>query len=110
MLRQPIIVVLGHVDHGKTSLLDRIRRTVIASKEAGGITQAIGTTQIPTPVVTDLCEELLKKFKITLTIPGLLFVDTPGHEAFTTLRKRGDPAGALNKKTSSSGKQTEERK
>ena len=62
MLRQPIIVVLGHVDHGKTSLLDRIRKTIIASKEAGGITQAIGSTQIPIDIVTGLCEKLLKKF------------------------------------------------
>jgi len=89
MLRQPIIVVLGHVDHGKTSLLDRIRKTIIASKEAGGITQAIGSTQIPIDIVTGLCEKLLKKFNIKITIPGLLFVDTPGHAAFTTLRKRG---------------------
>ena len=88
-LRQPIIVVLGHVDHGKTSLLDRIRQTAIAVKEAGGITQAIGTTEIPTNVIKDLCGELLEKFKTELTIPGLLFIDTPGHEAFTTLRRRG---------------------
>src|SRR3989338_8207835 len=72
MLRQPIVAVLGHVDHGKTSLLDRIRQTAVASKEAGGITQAIGTTEIPLD-----------------TIQGLLFIDTPGHEAFTTLRRRG---------------------
>lgn len=88
-LRQPIIVVLGHVDHGKTSLLDQIRHTAIVSREAGGITQAIGTTEIPTDVIKDLCGELLEKFKTELTIPGLLFIDTPGHEAFTTLRRRG---------------------
>jgi translation initiation factor 5B len=89
MLRQPIIAVLGHIDHGKTSILDRIRQTAIASKEAGGITQAIGTTEIPTSAVKDLCGHLMEKFKFEITVPGLLFIDTPGHEAFTTLRKRG---------------------
>lgn len=89
MLRQPIIAVLGHVDHGKTTLLDAIRKTVIATKEAGGITQAIGSTEIPAQTIKDLSGELLKKFKFEMTIPGLLLIDTPGHEAFTTLRKRG---------------------
>jgi len=89
MLRQPIITVLGHVDHGKTTLLDKIRKTAIAAKEAGGITQAIGTTEIPTNVIKTLCGKLLERFKIKLIISGLLFIDTPGHEAFTTLRKRG---------------------
>ncbi len=89
MLRQPIIVVLGHVDSGKTSLLDSIRQTAIAAKEAGGITQAIGTTEIPTDVIKDLCGQLLVRFKFSISVPGLLFIDTPGHEAFTTLRKRG---------------------
>jgi translation initiation factor 5B len=89
MLRQPIIVVMGHVDHGKTSLLDTIRQTVIASKEAGGITQAIGTTEIPTDVIKNLCGSLLSRFKFSISVPGLLFIDTPGHEAFTTLRRRG---------------------
>lgn len=89
MLRQPIIAVLGHVDHGKTSLLDSIRRTAIAAKEAGGITQTIGTTEIPTETVRDLCDKLLSLFKFSISVPGLLFIDTPGHEAFTTLRRRG---------------------
>jgi len=89
MLRQPIIVVLGHVDHGKTSLLDRIRQTAIAAKEAGGITQAIGTTEIPTKVVEGICHNLLERFRFRISVPGLLFIDTPGHEAFTTLRRRG---------------------
>lgn len=88
-LRQPIITVLGHVDHGKTSLLDRIRQTAIATKEAGGITQAIGTTEIPKETIKEICGPLLEKFKINVAIPGLLFIDTPGHEAFITLRKRG---------------------
>lgn len=89
MLRQPIIAVLGHVDHGKTSILDSIRSTAIASKEAGGITQAIGTTEISSEVIRGMCSALLTKFNFNITIPGLLFIDTPGHEAFTTLRKRG---------------------
>lgn len=88
-LRQPIITVLGHVDHGKTSLLDKIRQTAVAAKEAGGITQAIGTTEIPASTIKEICGSLLQKFKIEISIPGLLFIDTPGHEAFVTLRKRG---------------------
>lgn len=89
MLRQPIIAVLGHVDHGKTSLLDAIRKTAIAAKEAGGITQAIGSTEIPASTIEDICGPLLKQFNFEIQIPGLLFIDTPGHEAFITLRKRG---------------------
>src|SRR3989344_5715633 len=89
MLRQPIIAVLGHVDHGKTSILDCIRQTAIATREAGGITQAIGTTEISSDVITKLCSTLLRKFNFTINVPGVLFIDTPGHEAFTSLRKRG---------------------
>ncbi len=89
MIRQPIITVMGHVDHGKTSMLDKIRNTVIASKEAGGITQHIGASEVPIDVINKICGPLLKKMGTTLTIPGLLFIDTPGHEAFTNLRKRG---------------------
>jgi len=89
MIRQPIITVLGHVDHGKTSLLDAIRNTRIAAKEAGAITQHIGATEVPIESITALAGPLIKKFGFNLTIPGLLFIDTPGHEAFTNLRKRG---------------------
>ncbi len=89
MIRQPIITVMGHVDHGKTSLLDRIRNTVVASREAGGITQHIGASEVPIDVINKICGPLLKKMGAGLTIPGLLFIDTPGHEAFTNLRKRG---------------------
>jgi|Deesub1362A_J573_1020465.scaffolds.fasta_scaffold00146_31 translation initiation factor 5B len=90
-LRTPIVCVLGHVDHGKTTFLDRIRGTNIATKEAGAITQHIGATEIPKSVIEDMCKSIAPasmKFKL----PGLLFIDTPGHHAFTTLRKRG---GAL---------------
>lgn len=88
-LRQPIVVVLGHVDHGKTSLLDKIRSTAVAAKEAGGITQHIGASIVPADVIEKLAEPLKKLIPIKLTIPGLLFIDTPGHELFSNLRKRG---------------------
>ncbi len=92
MIRQPIVAVMGHVDHGKTLLLDKIRGTAVAEREAGGITQHIGATEVPLDVTKEICGGLLKQLKVEVTIPGLLFIDTPGHEAFTTLRKRG---GAL---------------
>lgn len=89
-IRQPIVSVLGHVDHGKTSLLDRIRGTSVVLREAGRITQHIGATEVPLEAVHKLCGPLLagKQFKV----PGLLFIDTPGHHAFSSLRARG---GAL---------------
>ena len=86
-IRQPIIGVLGHVDHGKTSLLDAIRGTSIAKKEHGGITQHIGATEVPIDTIYEICGPLIKERKFK--VPGLLFIDTPGHEAFTTLRARG---------------------
>ena len=95
MIRQPIVVTIGHVDHGKTTLLDKIRKTAVQSKEAGGITQAIGATEIPIDVVKRICGPLLEKLNISITIPGLLFIDTPGHEAFTSIRKRGSSIADL---------------
>lgn len=80
---------MGHVDHGKTSLLDAIRGTAIAAKEAGGITQAIGASIIPLNTIKQVCGALLDKLKLNVVIPGLLFIDTPGHAAFVNLRKRG---------------------
>ncbi|HHQ45300.1 MAG TPA: translation initiation factor IF-2 [Candidatus Altiarchaeales archaeon] len=87
--REPIISVLGHVDHGKTTILDYIRHTVVAKGEAGGITQHIGATDIPFDVILEVCRGLLNRKKMKLPLRGLLFIDTPGHESFTTLRKRG---------------------
>jgi translation initiation factor 5B len=89
-LREPIVSLLGHVDHGKTTLLDRIAGSVRASKEAGGITQHIGAIEVPGTTVRLLCEGILTEEQ--LAVPGLLFVDTPGHRSFETLRRRG---GAL---------------
>lgn len=95
VLRQPIISVLGHVDHGKTTLLDYIRGSVVASREAGGITQHIGATDVPFYVVERLCGSLLDKLKLKTKIRDLLFIDTPGHAAFTNLRRRGGSVADL---------------
>ncbi|MFH0713168.1 MAG: translation initiation factor IF-2 [Candidatus Micrarchaeota archaeon] len=89
MLRQPIVTILGHVDAGKTTLLDSIRETGVAGREAGGITQAVGASIIPIEAIESTCGGLKNKLKVNFTIPGLLFIDTPGHEAFANLRKRG---------------------
>ena len=86
-VRQPIVSVLGHVDHGKTTLLDYIRGSTVAARESGAITQHIGATEVPIDAIYSVCGELLKGKKFSL--PGLLFIDTPGHHAFTTLRARG---------------------
>jgi len=88
-IRQPIITVCGHVDHGKTSILDKIRGTSLQGMEAGGITQKISFTKMEKETVLERSGVVLDKFKIPLEIPGFLFIDTPGHAAFTNLRKRG---------------------
>jgi len=88
-IRTPIVCVLGHVDHGKTSLLDRIRGSKVVAGEAGAITQHIGATLIPFDSIAKMSGDL---GKLKTNVPGLLFIDTPGHHAFTTLRARG---GAL---------------
>lgn len=88
-IRSPVCSVVGHVDHGKSSILDSIRGSRIISKEAGGITQAIGASIIPLDVIEQKAGALLKALGMKFTIPGLLFIDTPGHAAFTSLRKRG---------------------
>jgi translation initiation factor 5B len=89
-LREPILSLLGHVDHGKTSLLDRIAGSARAQSEAGGITQHIGALEVPGAAVLKICEGILDTERFQ--VPGLLFVDTPGHRSFETLRRRG---GAL---------------
>jgi translation initiation factor 5B len=86
-VRQPIVSVLGHVDHGKTSFLDFVRGSTVAARESGAITQHIGATEVPIDSIYRVCGDLLKSKKFSL--PGLLFIDTPGHHAFTTLRARG---------------------
>ncbi len=94
--RQPIVSVLGHVDHGKTSVLDHFRslgserQASVMDREAGGITQHIGATEVPADILNETCSEMTggKDFNS----PGLLFIDTPGHHSFTSLRSRG---GAL---------------
>ncbi|HLC92576.1 MAG TPA: translation initiation factor IF-2 [archaeon] len=88
-IRKPIITVLGHVDAGKTRMLDSIRGTTVSDKEAGGITQHIGATEVPASIIKSLSKNIVEKYKFSIEIPGLLFIDTPGHEAFTNLRKRG---------------------
>jgi translation initiation factor 5B len=88
-IRQPIVCVLGHVDTGKTLLLDKIRKTSVQAREAGGITQHIGASFFPVDTLKQLVGPLLSMVRGELEIPGLLVIDTPGHEAFTNLRKRG---------------------
>ena len=87
--RQPIVCVLGHVDTGKTLLLDKIRKTSVQAREAGGMTQHIGASFFPVETIKQLVGPLLSTMKGAIEIPGLLIVDTPGHEAFTNLRRRG---------------------
>ncbi len=94
-MRQPIVAVLGHVDHGKTTLLDKIRGTSVASREPGQITQWIGASLLPSAVVKQICGPLLEQFKISIDVPGLLFIDTPGHETFSNLRRRGGSAADI---------------
>ncbi len=89
-LRTPIVAVLGHVDHGKTSLLDQIRGSAVSEGEAGAITQHIGSTAVPLDVISGIAGDLVNPDDFDL--PGLLFIDTPGHHSFSTLRSRG---GAL---------------
>ncbi len=87
--RQPIVCVLGHVDTGKTLLLDKIRKTSVGAREAGGITQHIGASFFPVETLSQLVGPLLSRMKGEIEIPGLLIIDTPGHEAFANLRRRG---------------------
>ncbi len=94
-LRQPIVVVLGHVDHGKTTLLDKLRGTTVAKREPGQITQWIGASLLPKQTIEQICGQLLLQFRSELKVPGLLFIDTPGHETFSNLRRRGGSAADI---------------
>jgi len=88
-IRQPIVCVLGHVDTGKTLLLDQIRKSSVQAREAGGITQHIGASFFPVETLKEIAGPLLERIGGEIKIPGLLVVDTPGHEAFANLRRRG---------------------
>ena len=88
-IRQPIVAVLGHIDTGKTKLLDKIRKSSVQDREVGGITQHIGASYFPVDTLTKICGPLLKGLKTDVQLSGLLVIDTPGHEAFVNLRKRG---------------------
>jgi translation initiation factor 5B len=94
--RQPVVVVLGHVDSGKTSLLDKIRGTAVQEREAGGITQHIGASFFPIETIRNITGQLYSKISKSETqIPGLLVIDTPGHEIFANLRMRGGSAADI---------------
>ena len=94
-LRQPIVVVLGHVDSGKTSLLDKIRGTAVQAREFGGITQHIGASFFPIETLEKICGPLMDRFGGQVVIPGLLVIDTPGHAVFSNLRSRGGSASDI---------------
>jgi translation initiation factor 5B len=95
-LRQPVVVVLGHVDSGKTSLLDKIRGTAVQAREVGGITQHIGASFFPVETIKEITGPLYEKLaKAETSIPGLLVIDTPGHEVFANLRIRGGSAADI---------------
>ena len=94
-LRQPVVAVLGHVDSGKTSLLDKIRGTAVQAREVGGITQHIGASFFPIDTIKQICGALFAKLGTEVKIPGLLVIDTPGHEVFANLRMRGGSAADI---------------
>lgn len=89
MIRQPIVILVGHIDHGKSSILERIKGISITKGEAGGITQCIKCYAVSLATIKKICGSLLSRINTTITIPGLLFLDSPGHFAFNNMRKRG---------------------
>jgi translation initiation factor 5B len=94
-MRQPVVVILGHVDSGKTSLADALRGTGVQAREVGGITQEIGASFFPMETLQQICGPLLDKAGGELQIPGLLMIDTPGHAVFSNLRLRGGSAADI---------------
>jgi translation initiation factor 5B len=89
MLRQPVVCVLGHVDSGKTSLLDKIRNSAVALREVGSMTQHIGASFFPLETLREICGPLSKSVGGKIRVKGLLVIDTPGHSIFMNLRRRG---------------------
>src|SRR5437764_122373 len=89
---QPMEVVLGNLAIGRITLLVRLGGIWVAAREPGQITQWIGASLIPAKTLTEIIGPLLERFKLIIEVPGILFIDTPGHETFSNLRKRGGSA------------------